>query len=144
MFTRHLNNPWASSSINRADFGIVIQHRHLSSFSLITEQLENGEPFLFSISLTREALNPTFRRSGAQRTKLPQRVNKLVRDDGASVIEAGVSNASRGSSHSINPRESTATNTIIRAALAEIASDSYPWAKNKVRSLRLSAKPDFA
>ena len=48
------------------------------------------------------------------------------------------------SSHSLNPRESTATNTIICAELAEIASDSYSWAKNKVRSLRLPAKPDFA
>ena len=46
--------------------------------------------------------------------------------------------------HYIDPRESTATNTIINAELAEIASDSYSWAKNKVFSLRLTAKPDFA
>ena len=48
--------------------------------------------------------------------------SKQVRDDGANVIGAGVYNATRGSSHSINPRGSGATNTITHAKLAAIAS----------------------
>ena len=48
--------------------------------------------------------------------------SKQVRDDGVHVIGAAVYNATRGSSHSINPRGSGATNTITRAELAAIAS----------------------
>ena len=48
--------------------------------------------------------------------------SKQVHDDGVDVIGAGVYNATRGISFSINPRESGATNTITRAELAAIAS----------------------
>ena len=47
--------------------------------------------------------------------------SKQVRYDGTNVIGAGVYNATRGISHSINPRGSGATNTITRAELAAIA-----------------------
>ena len=44
-----------------------------------------------------------------------------VRDDEVNLIAAGVYNATRGISHSINPRGSGATNIITRAELAAIA-----------------------
>ena len=48
--------------------------------------------------------------------------SKQVRDDEVNVIGAGVYNATKGISHSINPRGSGATHTITRAELAAIAS----------------------
>ena len=48
--------------------------------------------------------------------------SKQVRDDGVNGIGAGVYNATRGISHSINPRGSGATNTFTRAELGAIAS----------------------
>ena len=59
--------------------------------------------------------------------------SKQVRDGGANVIGAGVCNATRGISHSIDPRGSGATNTITRAELAAIASPSCSWAKDKMK-----------
>ena len=47
--------------------------------------------------------------------------SKQVHDDWSYVIGAGVYNAARGNSHSINPRGSGATNTITRAELAASA-----------------------